>query len=349
MSAPLLFLSLDIAVILGAVLLAARVLAARPLPSNAGLVALICACNVCHIILARHDYAQWIPQAFRIDVGSFYAGLNLARNLTPGLFMILCHGLFRERRPAPWLLVLFAVQALLEEPGRQLWASNRLLTEDMPALQMLFAAVSVWWAVESWRGDLVETRRRARAFVVIVTGINVVAVSLLLRVVIPWNTPANYGAHVVFIAFNLVTLLVLLTGLGTEPGRYLEPARLPARPVNNDARTAADLARLLSLFEVGHVHREPGLTLKDLARRAALPEYRVRRLIHEQLGYRNFNSFLHEWRIREACDQLRDPALSRTPILTIALSLGYQSVNTFNRGFYEITGTTPSAWRQGGE
>jgi AraC-like DNA-binding protein len=82
-----------------------------------------------------------------------------------------------------------------------------------------------------------------------------------------------------------------------------------------------------------------------LADHAGVPEYRLRKLIHEQLGFANFNAFLHAWRIREACEQLRDPARRRTPILTVALSVGYQSVNTFNRGFREVMGTTPSAWR----
>jgi AraC-like DNA-binding protein len=76
-----------------------------------------------------------------------------------------------------------------------------------------------------------------------------------------------------------------------------------------------------------------------------LPEYRLRRLIHEELGHRNFNSFLHEYRIREACGQLGDQQQWRTPILTIALSVGYQSINTFNRAFREVTGMTPSAYR----
>ncbi len=51
--------------------------------------------------------------------------------------------------------------------------------------------------------------------------------------------------------------------------------------------------------------------------------------------------------MREACRQLSDPNRKRTPILTIALSVGYASVNTFNRGFREVMGVTPSAWRAG--
>lgn len=42
---------------------------------------------------------------------------------------------------------------------------------------------------------------------------------------------------------------------------------------------------------------------------------------------------------------MRDPALRRTPILTIALSVGYQSVNTFNRGFRDVMDMTPSVYR----
>ena len=67
------------------------------------------------------------------------------------------------------------------------------------------------------------------------------------------------------------------------------------------------------------------------------------------MGYRNFNAFLHAYRIRDACAQLLDPNFARTPILTIALDVGYQSLNTFNRGFRETMGVTPSAYRAGGE
>jgi AraC-like DNA-binding protein len=78
---------------------------------------------------------------------------------------------------------------------------------------------------------------------------------------------------------------------------------------------------------------------------AGLPEYRLRRLIHEELRHQNFNAFLHQYRIAEACIRLRDPTERRVPILTIALSVGYQSINTFNRGFREVMETTPSAYR----
>jgi AraC-like DNA-binding protein len=133
--------------------------------------------------------------------------------------------------------------------------------------------------------------------------------------------------------------------MGSNIDAYLDPLRPTApTPPATHPDTAA-LTRLAALMEVEHLYRRPGLTLAVLAEKASLPEYRLRKLIHEQLGYANFNAYLHAWRIREACAQLRDPEMRRTPILTIALSVGYQSVNTFNRGFREVMGTTPSQWR----
>jgi AraC-like DNA-binding protein len=103
------------------------------------------------------------------------------------------------------------------------------------------------------------------------------------------------------------------------------------------------------LLDRDHIYRRPSLTLKDLADAMPLPEYRLRKLIHEGLSYQNFNTFLHDYRVRDACRQLRDPAMTRVPILTIALSTGYQSINTFNRGFREVMGMAPSAYRALGD
>jgi hypothetical protein len=89
------------------------------------------------------------------EVGTWFDILNFARNLTPGLLMILCFTLFTEKRPLPgWLL---------EEPAHALvspgWRFAALLTQAVPSiLQMSFALVSIYWATSSWRADLVETR-----------------------------------------------------------------------------------------------------------------------------------------------------------------------------------------------
>ena len=239
--------------------------------------------------------------------------------------------------PARWLLPLGTPLA---------WWTTVLLPT---LLQLLFAVTALYWTLANWRSDLVETRRRTRALVLIVLATDVVASSVLLRVIIPSGSIANYQAHLVLSVINLgIMVFLVFRVMSANVAAYLElPAKSAATPVSPtpDAEAASALSRLNTLLEAEHIYRQPGLTLDGLAKRVGIPEYRLRRLIHEQLGYRNFNAFLHTHRIREACAQLSDPELRRLPILTIALSVGYQSINTFNRGFRDVMGMTPSAYR----
>jgi AraC-like DNA-binding protein len=75
-------------------------------------------------------------------------------------------------------------------------------------------------------------------------------------------------------------------------------------------------------------------------------EYKVRRLINGELGFRNFNDFLNKYRVNDACEILNDPSQNRKTILEIAYSLGYQSIGPFNKAFKELKETTPTVFRK---
>ena len=352
MNAQLAFFAIDIATAFSAALLCLCALARRPRLLTSQLLALIAFDSFCDVILGRSDYSYWIPPSLHIEVHGILAIVfNLARNLTPFLFAALCYALFAGQRRFPrWLYGLLAVQLFLEEPVHLLIAPGMphadLLTQTAPALlETLFVALALYWTVADWRADLIEARRRTRLVTFVAIGIDIVVSALVFRVLIDPHTVANYYVHMALVFSHLMLLVfVLFQLMGTGIDSYLDPLR-PLAPKPASQPDAAALARLQTLMMNECLYLSAGLTLKRLADRAAIPEYRLRRLIHEQLGFANFNAFLHAWRIREACEQLRDPAQHRTPILTIALSVGYQSVNTFNRGFREIMGTTPSAWR----
>jgi AraC-like DNA-binding protein len=351
----LLFLAIDIANIVCSALFGARVLAMQPRLAAARLLAFIAFDSVCHFILSRYEYRHWIPDPYRFELGSAALLLNFARNLTPGLFMILCFKMFADARRFPrWLAVLFVIEIFLEVPLHWLFRDSQLsivIARTAPALlQGLFAAFAIYWTMASWRADLIESRRRARAIIVVIIGLNIIASSLLLRLVIPQNSIANYDAHLALVVSNLLVVAFILVFLGDgDLQGSLSGAVLPGLPEGRapapSAETGVVLAQLSRVMEVERVYRQPSLSLRDLADLVGTPEYRLRKVIHEQLSYQNFNVFLHAYRIRDACLQLRDPKLRRIPILTVALSTGYQSVNTFNRGFREITGMTPSAYR----
>ncbi|MEM7702051.1 MAG: helix-turn-helix domain-containing protein [Pseudomonadota bacterium] len=96
----------------------------------------------------------------------------------------------------------------------------------------------------------------------------------------------------------------------------------------------------------GGGYRTTGLTIAALADQLDTPEHRLRALINQRLGYRNFSAFLNRHRIAEAREKLVDKESVDLPVLTIAMDLGYNSLATFNRAFRSETGTTPTDFRR---
>jgi AraC-like DNA-binding protein len=93
-------------------------------------------------------------------------------------------------------------------------------------------------------------------------------------------------------------------------------------------------------------YRSEDLSIASLAARLAAPEYRLRRLINQRLGHRNFNAFVNGFRLAEALAALAEPGNRELPILTIALTAGFQSIGPFNRAFKTATGLTPTEFRK---
>jgi AraC-like DNA-binding protein len=122
------------------------------------------------------------------------------------------------------------------------------------------------------------------------------------------------------------------------------PAAASAAGVDPEER--AWLARLQTLMERERIYREDGFGLARLAQRMMIPEYRLRRLINQRLGERNFVSFVNGYRLAETMTALADPSQREVPILTIALDAGFQSIGPFNRAFKAHTGQTPSEFRR---
>jgi AraC-like DNA-binding protein len=108
----------------------------------------------------------------------------------------------------------------------------------------------------------------------------------------------------------------------------------------------ASLNRLERLMATERTYRQEGLTIGLMAVRLGMPEYRLRALINDGLGHRNFNAFLNRYRIDEAKAALADPGQVEVPVLTIALDAGFQSLTPFNRAFKADTGLTPTEFRR---
>ena len=348
----LVFFAVETIGLFAVVLLGSRLIVSAPARRNVQLAALICLNAACARLLARQEYSYFIPAAYDIDVGVLASPMNFLRNMTPGLFMVLCHSLFREGQRLPrWLLGAFVVQCLLEEPAPLLLGAKAAqydLLKVVPAtLQLLFVGFGLYWTLSGWRIDLVEDRRKLRKIFIAIVGTFVFAMILGERLLIPWQSAALFDMHITLSVIGaLLSTVMLWIMFRPNAAAYLDPlrsetVRVALEPPPDDS----DLEALQRVLDVERVYHDSELTVASLAARVAIPEYRLRRVIHERLQYRNFNALLHRYRIDEACALLADPERRHLPILTIALSVGYNSINPFNRAFRELKGMTPSEFR----
>jgi AraC-like DNA-binding protein len=154
----------------------------------------------------------------------------------------------------------------------------------------------------------------------------------------PLWAAANFAAVAVLAAAAGFTLLRPRTT------NWLSPA--PRASGGLDAADSKLLAKLQHALETDRVYHDEGLTIGRLAEQLGTGERDLRRVINHGLGFRNFNDFLHAYRIREVCDRLRQADEARRPVLSLALEAGYRSIGPFNRAFKARTGMTPTSFRR---
>lgn len=212
------------------------------------------------------------------------------------------------------------------------------------ALAVVFAALGQ--ALVGRAEDLVESRRRLRAWFVFVIG-GQMAVVVTVELSAPGTRPLPVAELVNLLAIAAEAGAFVAVAMRLGPDLFATPetaapAPRPAAAADPDADLAAAILRH---FEADEGYRAPRLTIGALAATLAVPEYRLRRAINRRLGYRNFPQFVNAYRVAAAQAWLRDPDKARLPILTVALDLGYNSVGPFNRAFKAATGATPAEYR----
>lgn len=267
-----------------------------------------------------------------------------------GLFWAFVLELFEDRqalalgRFAPALaLFVVGLAALFTQPevARGFW-----LLHNLAGGALIAHALFIVWA--GWRGDLVEPRRRLRGPILAVSAIYAIAVILVQTGELYFGRASALSP---LAAAALMALgLVALAAFGRlDPDLFGAPQREAETPIRDvpslqgeDARLAGALERLMREEKP---YRDEGLSVASLALKLKLPEHRLRRLINQQLGHRNFAAFVNQWRLAEAKAALADHAQATTPISTIALDAGFGSLGPFNRAFKADTGLTPSEYR----
>ncbi len=213
-----------------------------------------------------------------------------------------------------------------------------------------FIALAIGQTLASWPADLVERRRRVRVFIVgaaaLYGGLNAaLQIAIAGSDVGAAADTINSGVLACIVAVIAVAMM-RVDGADLFPASQAAPTIL-AQPVAADESADRKLIdALMHLMADERVYRQENITIGVLATRLKIPEYRLRRLINQRLGYRNFNVFLNNHRIEEAKAALADPAQAEVPVITIAMDAGFQSLGPFNRAFKAVTGVTPTEYRR---
>lgn len=311
--------------------------------------------------------ASHLDPQFRIDLTGWSFLLDTTLPAIPGLFMIYCFLEFQEQRQFPLLLgIAFAAQVVLEaglsllDAGAATGAADSdsiangygiyLLSTGLEFLQLVFAGFAIYWTLKGWSSDLVEDRRVLRWLIISIQGALILIVIFVENFLLASGSINDAQAQLVLTS----TIAVLVTAMlvVTMQFNYVSLSRAIRKVSEFTEETEPEDSARFNVdhfnlqFRDGKLYREAGLTIASLAKKLNLPEYRLRAFIHKTLGYRNFNAMLHQYRIEDACEELGNYDNKNVPVLTIALTVGYQSITPFNNAFREIMGVTPSEYRK---
>jgi AraC-like DNA-binding protein len=255
----------------------------------------------------------------------------------------------RPLRSASWapaaVLVIsgFICEQLSPADRAPVWAARNIFSG-------LLLGHAAYVIVRGWSGDLLEQRRRLRGPVLGVAafvGLTNVVIALANRISphedwLLW-TAGWAGGGAVFAAIIIVVSVVFLQARPTLFGGARRET--PTADTRAEAAERVLAGKLNEVMASGAWRRE-GLTIGALARELGEPEHRLRRLINQRLGHRNFADFVNGYRIEAAKARLGDPQEARTTVAAIAFDLGYGSLGPFNRAFRAATGATPTEWRR---
>ncbi len=271
----------------------------------------------------------------------------------------------------PFFIWLFARRLLERDPDRRViigaagvllfaWFIANFLPWTQPVGFFVVHLASLALIVDLVRvgvferdDDLVEQRRTIRLWLPLLVAAQ--AASILIFEMIEVIGAVDERSMIAqLINSIIIVVLMLFAGLAvmrTDPELLLETERdhapdkeeVPALDLSPSETVLHD--KLTAAMKDG-AYREPGLSIAGLAALLDTPEHRLRALINQRLGYRNFSAFLNRHRITEAREKLSSRDDVDMPVLTIAMDLGYNSLPTFNRAFRSETGTTPSEFRR---
>jgi AraC-like DNA-binding protein len=297
-------------------------------------------CVICYLALETSLIQQTTPLFILALTGSI---------CIPVIFFLLTKAIFDDHfKPSYLIIVWFALEII---PHYWIYlkgfVSVSCLTQQISnvvaeIISIGFVLAALYTAIKTRKADLIESRLRFRNIFIMTTAA-LIGITLIVES-LPIAKESIDSLQILQRSSILVlTVFFLLSNFEIKAGFFFRELPKEKPVILEDSQLRK---KLESLIHENKIYRNEGITIRQLAEIMSEQEYKVRRLINGELGFRNFNDFINKYRVAEASEILSDPTQNRKTILEIAFSLGYQSIGPFNKAFKELKDTTPTAYRK---
>lgn len=287
-----------------------------------------------------------MPIAYRVGIPLIL--LDIFASSIPALVWWVARRFFVDENRVPWWFFVSWVGYLLlwlpdfrDDHG--LGTMGDLMFGLLPQLIKLgFVLHVIVMALGGRDSDLVAERQRMRIPVALGAAI-MVSIVILVEIWAGERMPIEIevvGSVLMFLASILAVGLVIahhaqLSLVVGERSVIADPPEKAAEP--------PDTSNIERIVSEDRFYAHHGATLADLAEQVNMPAYKLRSVINQGMGYRNFNQFLNHYRIQEASERLLSER--QLPVLSIALDVGFKSLSSFNKSFRDVHDCTPTEFR----
>ncbi|HEX7027763.1 MAG TPA: helix-turn-helix domain-containing protein [Gammaproteobacteria bacterium] len=209
-------------------------------------------------------------------------------------------------------------------------------------VNLLLLFMGLYELLHDIQSDLSNSRRRFRNIVIMIL-LTQILVIFYMEVSEPmWkNLGWLFGTRLVVLASSLFVSLLYFQASAEAISEIFYCGR--GKPAKSRKALSRDAGKLIGLLETETLYKDPDLSVAFLAKRMEIPEYKLRDLIRNELGFRNFNAFINKFRIEHAVKRFQED--SDTPVAVIQLDSGFKCHPPFNRAFREIHGVSPGEYR----
>ncbi|MBQ9217801.1 MAG: helix-turn-helix transcriptional regulator [Muribaculaceae bacterium] len=188
-----------------------------------------------------------------------------------------------------------------------------------------------------------ETQQRIRDLVIL--GIGLLALIIIGILIFVWRNYQNTKQRNLLLFQKNQELLALEAQEKERKAQLAEAKKYKSSPMDDPAKDEL-LQRLYDIMENNTQIYDEGFTLDQLASLVGSNPNYVSQVINEKKCC-NFNTFVNEYRIKEACRRLTDTEqYGGLTIEAIGQSLGFKSRTNFTAIFKRFTGMTPAAYQR---